>query len=716
MLSCIVPTAPCSEGATTTAGADPDPVRIGVLLPESGPLAMHSPEGLAWAVDAMNRQGGIGGRTVELVYRDTITGNTLAFAEELAGRDDIDIIIGPATSAEFMRIAPLVTDRGKLLISPSATSISVTTEYKGNDLLWRTCAADDRQLEAIFRILRETGVRNVSLITANTSYGETFAELAPAAAEMNRIRITGAASVDASDNFTGIAEQIGEEKPDTVVAAMYPEEAVRIADALRAAGSPADFFLTDAGRSPYLLESLDERAEGIRGTSLSSDPSTGYAIAYEEVFGTAPPAFAAQTYDAFLLAVYTMARQEAAPTEPLADSLRQVVSGDGIVKGWDPQEASEAVAMIRAGEHPAVTGASGPLRFTKQPSAGPLVGYYTSWAVEGGAFCESTPVTSADVNPALPGLSYDPARGSTGGRPVIWMVYPLAKGDRSFADTAYRGLFRAQESFSIIKRECMYNDLPLLNAVFSAKNFTEKPDLVITEGFQFTEVSGVWAEANPDIRFYTLEQADFGLPNACDVLIVPYGGSYLAGVMAANITTTGEIGAIAGAPVSVIYPFVEGYCAGAEAYDPSVNVTVRYVGESFEGFGMPEQAGAIARELRDSGIDVILMIAGSSNTGIVDAARETGTVYLIGEDTDQSYLAPTLVAASVVKQIDAIVYQAVEKEINGAFTPGTDIRTLENGGSGLLIPSRFEEYAWVVTDWQDRAIAAEREYLQAEGY
>lgn len=31
------------------------------------------------------------------------------------------------------------------------------------------------------------------------------------------------------------------------------------------------------------------------------------------------------------------------------------------------------------------------------------------------------------------------------------------------------------------------------------------------------------AEANPEIRFFTLEQADFGLPNACDVLVVLYG-------------------------------------------------------------------------------------------------------------------------------------------------------------------------------------------------
>jgi len=705
-LICIVTIGACAAGCT--AGSETGHISIGVLLPASGPLAMHSPEGLAWAAEAMNRQGGVGGRMIEVVYRDTSAGNISAYAEELAGRDDIEIVVGPATGAELEQIAPLVTKRGKLLITPSVTAESVTE----SELVWRTCPADGRQLEAIFRILQKDGVRNVSLVTADTPYGETFARLAPDAAAAMGVGIAGAASVNASDDFAKIAAQIGDEEPGMVVAAVYPEEAVGLAEALAAAGSPAGLFLTDAGRSPYLLESLGERAEGIQGTSLSPDPSTGYAVAYEETFGEAPPPYAAQTYDALLLAVYTAARQEAAPDESLAASLRWVVSGDGITKGWDPQEATEAAAMILAGGHPAITGASGPLRFAEDPSSGPLAGHYTHWRVEGGEFCEGEPVASPDLSVRLPGLSYDPSPGTAGEKPVVWMVYPLAKGDRSFADTAYRGLFRAQESFSFDKRECSYDDLALLDAVFSAQNFTEKPDLVITEGFEFTVASRAWAEANPEIRFFTLEQADFGLPNACDVLMVPYGASYLAGVMAANMTATGRIGAIAGAPVAVIDPFVEGFRAGAGAYDPAVNVTVRYVGESFEGFGMPGRAGALTQELRAENVDVILMIAGSSNTGIVDAARESRGVYLIGEDTDQSYLAPTLVAASVVKQIDAIVYHAVENEMDGRFTPGREVWTLQNGGTGLFVSPRFEEYAGLAAGWQERAIAAENDYLK----
>ena len=695
---CIATLAIAFAGCT----AAPDPVRIGVLLPSTGPLATHSLDGLSWAAEALNREGG---RPIELVYRDTSTGNLSAYAEELAGRGDIDVIIGPATSTELMAIAPIVTGKGKILISPSATSGLVTAEYRGNDLVWRTCSGDGEQLKAIFGLLSDAGVKNVSLVTADTAYGATFSRLAPAAASMHGLRLTGTATVGASDDLAAVAARITGEEPDVVVAAVYPEEAARLAEAL--ARSRVGLILTDAGRSPYLLERLGDRAEGIRGTSPAPDPSTGYAIAYEELFGEEPPAFAAQTYDALLLAVYTAARQEAAPEEPLAASLRWVVSGDGITRGWDPQEASEAVAMIRAGAHPAITGAAGPLRFGEHSSAGPLAGYYARWTVEGGAFSESTPVASAEVSPRLPALA---ASGGAVERPVVWMVYPLAKGDRSFADSAYRGLFRAEESFDLTKREFTYADLALLDAVFTARNFTEKPDLVITEGFQFAGASRAWAEANPDIWFVTLEQEDLGLPNACDAVMVPYGASYLAGVMAANMTETGKIGAVAGAPVGVIEPFVEGFRAGAAAYDPAVNVTVLYVGESFEGFGMPDRAGDLARGLRAGGVDVILMLAGSGNTGIVEAARETGDVFLIGEDTDQSYLAPNLVAGSVVKAIDAVVYDAVADAVNGTFAPGREVWTLGNGGTGLFVSPRFAGYA-PAGDWHGRAVAAEAEYL-----
>jgi hypothetical protein len=88
-LFCIVTLAISSAGCTATAA---DPIRIGVLLPADGPVALQLSGRACLGSGCDERRGG---RTIELVCRDTSTGNISAYAEELAGRNDIAIVIGP---------------------------------------------------------------------------------------------------------------------------------------------------------------------------------------------------------------------------------------------------------------------------------------------------------------------------------------------------------------------------------------------------------------------------------------------------------------------------------------------------------------------------------------------------------------------------------------------------------------------------------------------
>ena len=66
-----------------------------------------------------------------------------------------------------------------------------------------------------------------------------------------------------------------------------------------------------------------------------------------------------------------------------------------------------------------------------------------------------------------------------------------------------------------------------------------------------------------------------------------------------------------------------------------------------------------------------------------------------------------------MKEIDTIVYHAMENEIMGGFTPGQEVRTLANGGTGLFVSPRFGEYAQIAAGWRERAIAMEEEHLKA---
>lgn len=82
-----------------------DPVKIGVVLPLSGPFQIYGEQGLKGAmlaVEQINAAGGVlGGRPLELVIRDNQTNPTLAVqrSRELIQTDNVFALMGPVSSA-----------------------------------------------------------------------------------------------------------------------------------------------------------------------------------------------------------------------------------------------------------------------------------------------------------------------------------------------------------------------------------------------------------------------------------------------------------------------------------------------------------------------------------------------------------------------------------------------------------------------------------------
>lgn len=361
------------------------PVRIGVLLPITGGSDFKEP--LEWAKENINRQGGIGGRPVELVYRDTGTGNTTQMAEGLLADDSVRIVIGPKTSDEVYLLAPEFIKKKKLLISPLATSAGISMAFGNDGYFWRTTQGDVAQVKVIINLLNEKGVHRVSLLAENTTYGETFYNWGGFFATEYGLNLVSIQQFEPGSNTldADVAKAL-QSNPEYIVAACSPSDAATIKRAIDRSGKAVKLLLTDGAVSPVLISSLGSAADGIEGTSSTADPSTGFSVAYKEKFGHAPTDYAAPVYDALLLAAYTMARQDVTPSESPADSIRNVVYGNGTSKGWDAQEVHEALLAIRLGKTPAISGASGPLDYDTVFGVDPLVTYYSHWIVEGGDF------------------------------------------------------------------------------------------------------------------------------------------------------------------------------------------------------------------------------------------------------------------------------------------------------------------------------------------
>ena len=93
------------------------PIRIGWLSSLTGPLssaAIAENQGVQFAVDEINAAGGINGRKLELITRDTSGEPTKAvnLAKQLAFVDKVDFIIGPVNSGESLATVPIVAKAG----------------------------------------------------------------------------------------------------------------------------------------------------------------------------------------------------------------------------------------------------------------------------------------------------------------------------------------------------------------------------------------------------------------------------------------------------------------------------------------------------------------------------------------------------------------------------------------------------------------------------
>ncbi len=98
-------------------------VRLGVILPLTGKRAVTGQQVLQGIQLALNQQGSEGKQRVELIVKDSATGESLtSIMDELAGDPTMAGILGPVLSGEVKEIVPLVDKYQIPVFTPTASS------------------------------------------------------------------------------------------------------------------------------------------------------------------------------------------------------------------------------------------------------------------------------------------------------------------------------------------------------------------------------------------------------------------------------------------------------------------------------------------------------------------------------------------------------------------------------------------------------------------
>ena len=256
-------------------------------------------------------------------------------------------------------------------------------------------------------------------------------------------------------------------------------------------------------------------------------------------------------------------------------------------------------------------------------------------------------------------------------------------GDKSFNDSAYAGLQRAQKELGV-KGE--YRE-PGEGAHREAhmRNFAKgEADLILGIGFLFTDEITNMANDFPKKKFacvdYTVGEQEIP-SNLAALTFREEEGSFLVGAIAGLKTKSGKIGFVGGVESPLIKKFEAGYTQGAKHVNPKIEVRAVYAGVSDTAFRDPQKGKELATSLFDAGCDIIYHASGSTGLGVFKAAVERKKL-VIGVDRDQTddAGAPGVVLTSMVKNTDKAVFDVIKEVVDGKFKGGVHQLGLKEGG------------------------------------
>lgn len=265
------------------------------------------------------------------------------------------------------------------------------------------------------------------------------------------------------------------------------------------------------------------------------------------------------------------------------------------------------------------------------------------------------------------------------------------RGDKSFNDGAYAGADSATRQLDADVRFIEPGEgadreagLRLLAA--------EGMDLIMGIGFIFSDDLTVLSREYPERLFAGV---DFGLatddagnvipppPNVAALKFREEEGSFLVGALAALVGNSKRVGFIGGMDIPLIHKFEAGYRAGVKHVCPDCTVIAQYAGVTPEAFANPGRGKELALAQYQSGVNVIFHASGATGGGLFEAARATGKL-AIGVDADQAAEAPGRVLTSMIKGVNAAVYDAIARVDAGTFKGGVYSFGLAEGGVGYV--------------------------------
>jgi branched-chain amino acid transport system substrate-binding protein len=176
----------------SSAALAEDTIKIGFPIPLSGPAALYGVpilKGAEMAVADINAKGGVLGRKLELMSRDSKANadEAVRLARELIIKDNADFLIGTLTSAEAPAVSTIAKENKIVFIAPSAKTSALTAPANLHPYIFRFASNTTTEGQAGAIIMSKwKDIKTVATIAPDYAYGRDA--IAAFVAELKRLR------------------------------------------------------------------------------------------------------------------------------------------------------------------------------------------------------------------------------------------------------------------------------------------------------------------------------------------------------------------------------------------------------------------------------------------------------------------------------------------------------------------------------------------------
>lgn len=329
-----VPVADGSKAKGTEIG---ETIKVGFNFENTGSVAAYGSveqKGALLAVEEINQAGGIDGKQIEVISKDnkSETQEAASVSTNLAIQQQVNAIVGPATSGATAAAIPKATIAGVPVISPSATQDGLTA---GQDFLFVGTFQDSYQGRIIAKYVADNlNAKKVALFTDNSSdyakgIAKSFKEAYKGDIVIEETFIAG------DTDFQAALTKMKGQDFDAMVLPGYYTEAGKIVNQMRGMGLNQPVVGGDGLNSEeFVQQATAEKANdiyfvsGFSSTVKTNEEAESFKKAYKKRFNEEPSTFSALAYDSMKMMAKAM--EGAENSIQIRDNLTKVKDYEGV--------------------------------------------------------------------------------------------------------------------------------------------------------------------------------------------------------------------------------------------------------------------------------------------------------------------------------------------------------------------------------------------------